>query len=84
MMADVKAKDTPAPQATEWKKLGNALVYDTKQDGSSRVTKKGAKFFMGHGQLNIDGRTIEVSVSVYPGRAGSMSVYIEQPPDRKP
>jgi len=65
----------------EWKKIGNALCYDTKASGAKRTTKSGTVFHMGKGTVTVNGVTIEVMVTVMPSRPGSVAVFIEQPPD---
>ena len=74
-------KKTDGTTKPEWKKVGQALVYDTKQDGTSRATKHGTKFHMGRGSVTVGGVTLDVMVTVMPGRPGSLNVFIEQPPE---
>lgn len=64
-----------------WIKLGSATVFDTNAKGMRRETKSGVRYHQGRAELKVDGRTLDVVVTVMPAREGMLTVHIEQPPE---
>lgn len=52
------------------------ICFNTKRDGTRKVTKSGVTFYQGFGELNGQ----RVSVTIMPGREGMMDVIVEAPP----
>lgn len=60
----------------KWKRIGVVIAFNTKRDGTRKVTKNGVEFYQGFGDLNGQ----RVSITLMPGREGMMDVIIEAPP----
>ena len=64
----------------KWINICRAIVFNTKRDNTKRMTKDGDIYHQGRGSLSFDGKSMEVMISVYPGREGMLDVSIEIPP----
>ena len=75
-MADAKKQD----EKKAWDKVGNGQAWNTKASGAKRMTQKGVQFYMGSGQLQLDGKTHQVMFTLMPGRDGCFNIFVEKPP----
>lgn len=70
-----------APARVPWAKLCTALVYDSSMKGP-RVDKQGNPYYMGQGMLEVNGQIVKVMITVRNSfRAGTLTVFVEQPPE---